>query len=721
MVEKVIEHEDRSYIVADSAPADVRTLVLKHGETFGVFNAFGDIDNRSHVAQGLFTQGMRYLSWLRTRIDGQRPLLLSSKVTDDNSRIIIDLTNPDVGDHDKIILPRGTLHLLRSQYLWADAFFEKLTLSNFAQQPVEVTISLAFESDFADIFEVRGMERPQRGDDLEPEVHDDHVILSYHGLDGVTRRTRIDCSPTPHSFSASELEFRAVLEPRARTSFYVTVRCEPISAAKSTSYKENASRLAHSVEAYEHQYCRIDSSSKPLTQWVNRSYADIRMLLTQTKEGPYPYAGVPWFSTPFGRDGIITALELLWVNPDIARGVLLYLASTQAQEHDADRDAEPGKILHERRYDEMAAIGEVPFGKYYGSVDSTPLFIILAGEYYARTGDLGLIQTIWPNVERALEWIDHYGDADGDGFVEYQTKAEDGLRNQGWKDSHDAIFHADGALAASPIALCEVQGYVYDAKRHAADLARALARPDQAGILLKQCQELQNRFNQVFWQDDLGTYALALDGNKQPCAVRASNAGHCLFSGIADQERAGRICRMLMDRSMYCGWGVQTVACSEPRFNPMSYHNGSIWPHDNAMIAAGLVRYGFQKEALRVFNGWFDASIFLDLHRLPELCCGFRRRVGKGPTLYPVACSPQAWAAGSVFMMLAACLGLSIHGLRREVRIHRPLLPRGVNELRIRDLRLDHASIDLLFHKEKHDIGVLVLRKDGPLDIIVSK
>lgn len=720
MVDEAIVHEDRSYILAGPA-TDARTLVLKYGDTFGVFNAFGDIDNRSHVTLGLFTEGMRHLSQLRTRIDGQRPLLLSSKVTDDNTRIIIDLTNPDVAEHGKLAQPRGTLHLLRTLYLWGDACFERLTLSNYAQQPLEVVVSLEFESDFADIFEVRGMDRARYGDVLEPQVFDDHVILGYHGLDGVTRRTRIDCTPIPDSLTASEVQFRAALEPRGRTSFYLTVRCEPTCTMKSTSYKDNAIRLDHAVEASQHQNCRIDSSSKPFTQWINRSYADIRMLLTQTREGPYPYAGVPWFSTPFGRDGIITALQLLSFNPDIARGVLQYLASTQAQEHDASRDAEPGKILHERRTDEMAAIGEVPFGQYYGSVDATPLFVILAGAYYARSGDLGFIQTIWPNIERALEWIDHHGDVDGDGFVEYQAKSSDGLGNQGWKDSHDAIFHADGTLAASPIALCEVQGYVYQAKQHAAALARALARNEQADALLKQSETLQRRFNQAFWVEKLETYALALDGNKQPCAVRASNAGHCLFSGIADPERAERVCRMLMDRTMYSGWGVQTIASTEARFNPMSYHNGSIWPHDNAMIASGLARYGFQKEALRIFNSWFDASVFLDLHRLPELFCGFRRRVGKGPTLYPVACSPQAWAAGSVFMMLEACLGLSIDGPRREVHVHRPRMPRGINEFHIRNLRLDHASIDLLFHKEKRDVGVLVMRKEGPLDIIVSK
>lgn len=720
MVE-VIEVEDRYYILAGSALADSHTLVLKHDETFGVFGATGDIEAFRSESHGLFTGGMRYISKLETTINGQHPLLLSSRVTNDNTRIIIDLTNPDMADHGAVFLTHGTLHLSRSRFLWANAMFEKLTLSNYALHSVEVTVTVRFDADFTDIFEVRGTERQRRGQRLTPIVEADRVTFIYQGLDNIERRTVLAWSPHPDILTANEAHFIVEVPTRERTELFLTVRCEPLCAARSNAYADNARRLLHFVDNLTEQQVRIDSSNRVLTEWLRRSAADIRMLLTETNNGLYPYAGVPWYSTPFGRDGIITALQTLWFNPDIARGVLLFLSTTQAREHDPSRDSEPGRILHEWRIDEMANIGEVPFGRYYGSIDATPLFIVLASAYYNATGDRALIELIWPNIESALNWIDRFGDLDQDGFVEYKTKAEDGLFNQGWKDSHDAIFHADGSIAELPIALCEVQGYVYDAKLRASELAALLGRRETAERLAREAAELKVRFNKAFWLDDLNTYALALDGLKRPCAVRASNAGHCLFSGIADRECAQKVVRMLTSSHMFCGWGVQTVASTEARFNPMSYHNGSVWPHDNAIIAAGMTRYGFRDEALQIFNSWFNASRYLDVNRLPELICGFCRRRGKGPTLYPVACSPQAWAAGTVFMLLGACLGLSIDGPQRQIRVHRPRLPHSVDEIRIRGLRIGNETIDLLFHRERRDIGVLVLRKEGSLDLVLTK
>ena len=720
MVE-VIEVEDRYYILAGSALADSHTLVLKHDETFGVFGVTGDIEAFRSEAHGLFTGGMRYISKLETTINGQRPLLLSSRVTNDNTRIIIDLTNPDMADHGAVSLAHGTLHLSRSRFLWANAMFEKLTLSNYALHPVEVTVTVRFDADFTDIFEVRGMERKRRGQRLAPVVENDRVTFTYQGLDNIERRAVFAWSPPPDILTANEAHFIVEVPTRERTELFLTVRCEPLCTARSNAYTDNARRLLQFVDNLAEQEVRIDSSTRALTEWIRRSAADIRMLLTETNHGLYPYAGVPWYSTPFGRDGIITALQTLWFNPDIARGVLLFLSTTQAREHDPSRDAEPGRILHEWRIDEMANIGEVPFGRYYGSVDATPLFVVLASAYYNATGDRALIELIWPNIESALNWIDRFGDLDQDGFVEYQSKAEDGLFNQGWKDSHDAIFHADGSIAELPIALCEVQGYVYDAKLRASELAALLGRRETAERLAREAAELKVRFNKAFWLDDLNTYALALDGRKRPCAVRASNAGHCLFSGIADREYAQKVVRVLMSSDMFCGWGVQTVASTEARFNPMSYHNGSVWPHDNAIIAAGMMRYGFRDEALQIFNSWFNASRYLDVNRLPELICGFCRHRGKGPTLYPVACSPQAWAAGTVFMLLGACLGLCIDGPQRQIRVHRPRLPHSVDQIRIRGLRIGNETIDLLFHRERKDIGVLVLRKEGSIDLVLTK
>ena len=463
----------------------------------------------------------------------------------------------------------------------------------------------------------------------------------------------------------------------------------------------------------------VTASREAFSSLLRRARADLDMLVSETGHGLYPYAGIPWFSVPFGRDGIITALQCLWLDPELARGTLNYLAATQATELLPAQDAEPGKILHETRKGEMASLGEVPFAKYYGSVDSTPLFIVLAASYAARTGDYELIRRLWPNIRAAASWMERYGDIDHDGFIEYDRKSVNGLINQGWKDSSDAIFHADGRLAAAPIALCEVQGYAYAAWYGASQLAAVLGYDSLERKWLEKAETLQRRFEDSFWCEEIGTYAMALDGNKEPCRVRSSNAGQALFSGIAAPERASRVAATLLDPSSFAGWGIRTIAEGEARYNPMSYHNGSIWPHDNGLIAMGMARYDCREPLERILTALFEASTFVDHYRLPELFCGFPPRAGQGPTLYPVACLPQAWASASVFAVLGAMLGISFDPAAGVVCFTRPALPAWLDELRIDRLRLGDATVDILFRRHLNDVSLNVLRKDGRVDVLL--
>ncbi len=718
--EKIIRVKDEYYILAASALADDRRRVLKHGDTFAVLNRYGDIQPVGLGEQGIYHDGTRFLSRLEIMLGTTHPFFLSSGIKEDNALLTVDLTNPDLYLDD--LIQRGTLHLSRSILLWQACCYEQTTITNYGLTSLTVPFSFHYDADFRDIFEVRGLKRLRRGNVEQDLVEPGTILVTYRGLDGVVRRTRIRCSPQPTASTASSLMFEISLEPKEEKTISLSIGCEmresvpaplPFEIARANAFR--------ALERSKRRYCHLYTSNEQFNDWLNRSLDDLCMMTTDKKEGPYPYAGVPWFNTAFGRDAIITALMCLWVNPGLARGVLSFLAATQAKALIPHRDAEPGKVIHETRGGEMAALKEIPFEMYYGSVDATPLFVLLAGAYYERTGDKEFLESLWPHIERALIWMNDYGDADGDGFVEYQRRSPSGLIHQGWKDSHDSIFHADGTLAEGPIALCEVQGYVYAAKIAAAKMADALDWADAADELLREAATLRHNFERAFWDDELSTYVLALDGDKTPCRVKASNAGHCLFAEIADSSRAEIVADGLLSNQFFSGWGIRTVATTEARYNPMSYHNGSIWPHDNALISLGMSRYGLRHPVQRVLAALFDMSISVELHRLPELICGFDRRPGEAPTLYPVACAPQSWASAAVFMLLQSCLGLTIDALQSEIRLSYPSLPEFLQRLQIENLRVGSASVDLVLERRDHDLTTNITRKEGDVNVVIVK
>jgi glycogen debranching enzyme len=709
---------DPFYILASSGAFDETTRVLKRGESFAVFDRGGNIRNVGRGEQGLYVRGTRFLSRFELSLSGAQLLLLGSTVHHGAPILSVDLTNPDLARAESILLERGRLHVSRSNTLAEDGFEERIEITNFDLEPVRFSLRIAVDVDFADIFEVRGFRRDQRGRAFDPVVEGGSLFFRYAGLDGVVRQTRIGGDPGLR-FEGRELATDVELDPRERRAFRIVVHAEETPRSADYIRPEERRAFPSSTSPTPAAAAHVETSSLRWSEWLQRSTDDLAMMVTTTDYGPYPYAGIPWFSAPFGRDGIITALQRLWLDPTLARGVLGFLAATQARDVDEARDAEPGKILHEARLGELATRGEVPFGRYYGSVDATPLFVVLAGAYFERTNDREFLTALWPHVEAAIGFVDRRSDERG--FLVYQRRSASGLVQQGWKDSADSISHADGRLAEGPIALCEVQGYVHLAKREAARLARAFGDEARAASLDEQAERLAARFEEAFWCEDLETYALALDGHGAPCRVRSSNAGHCLFARIAAPARAARVANGLLGADLFSGWGIRTLAASERRFNPMSYHNGSVWPHDNAVIALGFGHYGLRNEALQLLNACFDASCRVELQRMPELLCGFARRPDQGPTAYPLACIPQSWSAAAVFGMLQSVLGLTISATRREICLEDPVLPHTLRDLTIRNLEVAGAPVDLELTRRRGAVAVKANRRVGDVRVRVSK
>ncbi len=702
-----------------------RTLAIKEGETFLYSDHEGNLDDRKDYGLGLYHRDTRFLSHFLLKVSGREPVLLSSG-SDRAYLAHVDLTNPDLFDDEgELLAPQQTLNIRRIRTI-NGRLFERIRVKNYNPGTVEIEVELSLGADFADVFEVRGLVRASTGTHHPPRADGRGVAFAYQGRDGRSRETRIEFGAEPDRCEVVgdlvRVAFRLSLGPYQTRLLSMTV--EPVidgSRPPLIEFDAALHDLRRSYEEWEHECTRVLTDNELFNQLLEQGLRDLRALYTPLDGGGVLAAGIPWYVTTFGRDAMIAAHQLLMINPRLARECLRVMAAQQGWERDDWRDEEPGKILHEARQGELAAAGLIPHTPYYGSVDSTPWFLILAAQHFRWTGDLDLAKELEPAMDAALIWIDEYGDADGDGLIEYISRSPGGIRNQGWKDSVDSVVHADGSLAEPPIALVEAQAYVYLAKLRVADVYEALGQPERADRLRMEAAELRVRFHRAFWMEDERFYAMALDGAKRQVRTVTSNPGHALYCDIVDPEHAHDLARRLLAPDMFSGWGIRTMSKSAAAYNPMSYHNGSVWPHDNAIIAAGLKRYGYPRATNRVATGLFDAAIHAEHLRLPELFCGFTRRSPNRPVAYPVACSPQAWAAGSPFLILQGMLGISARAHENLVTVNKPQLPVWLNAVELQNLRVGDSRITLLFRRDGDITGFSLLQREGDVRVVMEE
>jgi glycogen debranching enzyme len=716
------------YVLASTLVSRRTTRVLANAQSFAVFDIGGDIFDSPHESLGFFHRDTRYLSRFELTMAGHTPYLLNSSLGDDSAQLRVNLTNPDLFKRGgRFELPRNSIQMERSWVLANGELCHRLKIRNYAGVRVHLPLDLFFDVDFVDVFEVRGVKRKRHGELFEAKLGSREVRYGYRGLDGVQRFTEIVFHTIPARVGDGRAIFELNLEPDESVELDTTISsvCGDASSrdgdVRFASFDSALANRRTEIARSQALWARVSASNELFDSLLQHSAADLTSIITHTAERTFMMAGIPWFATLFGRDSIITALSLLPFNPQIAVRTLTALAGLQGTQVDEARDEQPGKIVHETRLGEMAATNEIPFGRYYGSVDSTPLFLWLLGRCVATTGDLELAERLWPNAERALEWIERWGDRDGDGYVEYMRETPRGLSNQGWKDSFDAISHANGELARPPIALAEVQGYLYAAYTTISDVARRLGRDGVAARLAERAAALKKSFVRDFWLERERTVALALDADKQPCRVIASNAAHCLAANLLDDDYATAVGERLMSDDMFSGWGVRTLSTAERRYNPMSYHNGSVWPHDNALAAIGLARYGNRAGAQRILHGLFDAAVHFGVRSLPELFCGFPREPRLAPAPYPVACHPQAWSAASVFAILQAIMGLQVFGFERRVVLDSPELPSWLESVTIEHLTVGDGAVSFRLKRLAEGAAVEVLEKSGSLSVEIKE
>jgi glycogen debranching enzyme len=711
--------------MAKPAPVtDIRDVqVIKHDRAFFLSDRFGEVPEDNQAALGLYFRDTRFLSKLELALGELRPILLHSS-TERNYSQIVELAFPVIVTDPQGFEYQESISVSRSRLL-GDSLIEQIEVRNFGNVAHHVELRLEFDADFLDVFEVRGWTRKGigPGEPQPPMVGHNSVVFGYRGADEVPRSTSIRFSPAPDEMSSNQAVFRFDLghDERASIAMEVTPAVgEPRSARR--AFQDARQMLEQQYTHWRKKCTRFRTSNVQLSRFFDRAILDLRMLLSEDDNGtPYFDAGVPWFSGLFGRDSLITAYECLGVNPELAWGVLRGLAAQQGTEDNEWREEEPGKILHELRVGELAGAGDIPHTPYYGSVDSTPLWLVLLTYAYSWTGNLEAVRVLWPNALAALEWIDRFGDLDGDGYVEYRKRSPQGLDNQGWKDSWDSVVHPDGTLAEGPIALVEVQGYVYQAKYRMVRLARALHEYDLADRLEREALALRERFNRDFWMEKEGYYALALDGRKEQVRTITSNPGHSLWSGIVEEDRAPRVVRRLLSPALSSGWGVRTLAARQRPYDPLGYHTGTVWPHDNAIIAHGMKLYGFDAEAMKVIDQLSMAGVFFPLARYPELFCGFSRDEVPLPVEYPVACRPQAWASGAPLLMLRSYGGMTADAPDGKLYIVRPRLPDWLESIEIIGMRVGSARLDLVFSQRDGVTATQVPRKEGDIEVLIKQ
>jgi glycogen debranching enzyme len=699
LVEIPPPHPEPRLVYQNAEPRKVNNLTLIDGKTFLSTTVAGDIMPPGSPDVGFFHDDTRFLSRMELRVDGYRTVVLSSS-TEQTFASQIELTTGKSTMRETYEIPENTVHIRREQLLASETLFDNFWFENFNFHELELNLELAYEADFMDVFQVRGVARQKLGQYFLPIVRKDSIVFHYCGRDGVARETVIHLSPEPDMVDGTTARWKLRLPPFKRFRLETTIVPQVEGKRSRSIHPDFGQQLRMRREAiaeWASHSTSFSANNSIFGEMVETCKADFHALQIPEARERVIAAGIPWFATMFGRDSIIAAYQSLMLNPQLASETLRVLASLQGKEKNDWRDEEPGKILHEYREGEMTRAGEMPFGPYYGSVDATPLWLILLSETFNWTADEQLIKDLLPNAYRALEWIDSHGDLDGDGFIEYQRRSSKGLANQGWKDSWDAIMHHDGEVAKTPIALCEVQGYVYEAKYRMASLMRSFGDVQTADRLKKDSAEMAKRFEKAFWMPKLGFYAMALDREKRQTQVISSNPGHLLFTRMLPLDRAKAITQRFMRDDMFSGWGWRTMSRNERIFNPLSYHRGSVWPHDNSLIAHGMSLYEFREPANQLFTGLFEAALNFRDYRLPELFCGIQRREHDEPVQYPVSCSPQAWASGSVFLMLMSVLGIRPSAARRELNIVNPALPHFLENLSIRNMRVGGSRVGLDF------------------------